>query len=163
MIPIDVKIESLIHRSFVDFEREQKIEPLIRQFIRYDHEGFQFKFIDTIKGECNNLIRTANSRHPMGPEREGFRAFIKAEKLAALRLLKFNSAAALAEIETNLDLANQKTTAAPIRLKPIIPILYYGVFLKGKDVYILLDTNHYQFHWTLKTFIKSLRTKKENI
>lgn len=159
MIPIDIKIESLIHRSFVDFQKVQNINTLAGQLKRYAQAGYGFRLLDSIKGEVNDLITMVESRQPVHPGREEFRPFIKAEKLAALRLLKFNSAAELAELERILDLPNQLTTATPPSLKPVNLILFYGVFIKGGHLYLFIDTNYHQFHWALKKLIRSLRTK----
>ena len=162
MIPIDVKIESLIHRSFVDFRKNRELNILSFQLNRFSESGFQFKMLDSIKGEVNDLIQLAEYYDPIQSDQEGFESFIKEEKLAALRLLKFNKAAELAEIENILDIPNQKTTARPVDPKPLKLVMYYSVFLRGKDVYILIDTNYHQFHWALRILIRSLRAKKGN-
>lgn len=159
MIPIDVKIESLIHRGFVDFQKVQNIDTLAGQLKRYARAGYGFRLLDSVKGEVNDLITMVESGETVDPAQEEFGPFIKAEKLAALRLLKFNSAAELAEVERILDLPNQLTTTTPPSLKPVNLIMFYGVFIKGGHLYLLIDTNYYQFHWALKKLIRSLRTK----
>ena len=157
MIPIDVKIESLIHRSFIDFRKNREMDVLSSQLKRFSESGFQFKMVDSIKGEVNELIQLAEYYDLIHADQEGFVSFIKEEKLAALRLLKFNKAAELADIENILDIPNQKTTATPVGLKPLNLVMYYCVFLRGKDVYILIDTNYHQFHWALRLLIRSFK------
>ena len=159
MIAIDVKIESLIHRGFVDFQKVQSIDTLAGQIKQYAQAGYGFRLLDSIKGEVNDLITVVESGNPVDPAQVEFEPFIKAEKLAALRLLKFNSAAELAELERILDLPNQPTTATAPRLKPVNLILFYSVFIKGGHLYLFIDTNYHQFHWALKKLIRSLRTK----
>lgn len=162
MIANDLKIESLIHRNFVDFRRDGRLDSLGQQLSSLYHSGYQLKFVDAIKGDVDGLIKLAESPVQADPEQEESASFIKQEKLAALRLLKFNCAAELASIENALDLPNQKTTATPVRLKPYTLKLYYCVFLKEKDFFILIDTNYHQFHWSLKRLIRSLITNKES-
>ena len=162
MIPFDIKIESLIHCSFVDFHRESNINPLIEQLMRYHQAGYQYKMIETLTGDVNKVIHTAKSPGSMNPDHEDFLPFIKAEKLAALRLLDFNAATGLATIERTLK-PNPKTTRQPIKLPPIHLILYYCIFVKGKDIFILIDTNYKQYHWELRKFFRSLlKQKKRN-
>jgi len=163
MIPIDIKFESLIHRSFIDFQKVQNLDVLTDQLKRYSLSGFRFKMIDSIKGEVDDLIQLAESSNSVDPGQEGFASFIKREKLAALRLLKFNKAAELVEVENALDIPNQKTTATPVPLKPVNLRMYYCLFLKGKEAYLLIDTNYHQYHWALKRLIRSLKTTEENI
>ncbi len=127
MIAIDVKIESLLHRGFLDFQKKSDINSLSTQLNRYAQAGYHFKLIDSVKGEVNDLIRMVESRQAIDPDQQEFVSFIKSEKLAALRLLKFNSTAELAEVERNLDLPNQLTTARPTPLKPINLIMYYNL------------------------------------
>jgi hypothetical protein len=163
MIPIDIKIESLIHRSFIDFHRKSNVNVLIEQFMRYHQAGYQYKMIEILKGDVNEVILTAESSKSMNSDNENFLPFIRAEKLAALRLLDFNAVSGLATIERTLDNPNPKTTRQPMKLLVIHHILYFCVFVKGKDIFILIDTNYKQYHYELRKFFRSLLKQKKEI
>ena len=159
MIPIETRIESLIHQSFLDFREQAKLDALTRLLHRLAHASYTFKQLSAIKGEVDELISLAEYPGQTSPDEEGFPAFIHAEKMAALRLLKFNEAAELSRKEEILDLPRQKTTATSFRLKPYTLKLYYCVIRKNRDFYILIDTNFHQFHWALNRVIKSIDNK----
>ncbi len=161
MIPLDIRIESMLHRSFIDFYREENVEVTKNQLQNYHRAGYRYKIIDALQGDVNDLIQTAESPLNMNPDRPDYSPFIKAEKLAALRLLDFNSAAELAKIDTILRNPNPKTTLKPMKLPTIQLIMYYCVFIKGKDIYIQIDTNYKQYKWELQKFFRSLKKQEK--
>lgn len=162
MIPIDVKIESVLHAGFFEFYRKANTKLLASHLLKYHRAGYQYKMIEVLKGEVNDVIKTAELPEPLDPDCDDYWAFIRAEKLAALRLLDFNAAAELARIEKILDNPNPKTTRPSVKSPSIHPVLYYCVFIKGKDIFILLDTNYKQYHWELRRLFKSFRSRREN-
>lgn len=162
MIPLYTRIESMLHRSFIDFFREGNIEVLKNQLLIYHRTGYKYKIIEAIHGDVNDLIQTAESPVNMNPDRHDYSPFVKAEKLAALRLLEFDAAAELARIDKVLVNQNPKTTRPQMKLPTIQLIMYYCVFIKGKDIYILIDTNYKQYKWELRKFFRSLNNKRNN-
>ena len=162
MIPIDVKIESVLHAGFFEFYRNANTELLASQLLKYHQAGYRFKMIEVLKGDVNEVIKTAELSEPMDPDCYEYLPFVKAEKLAALRLLDFNTAAELAGIEGIMDNPNPKTTRPSVKPPSKHPVLYYCVFIKGKDIYILLDTNYKQYHWELRRLFKSFRSRRDN-
>ena len=162
MIPIDVKIESQLHAGFTEFYLRANTEMLASQLLKYHQAGHRFKMIEVLKGEVNEVIKTAELPEPLDPDCDDYGPFIRAEKLAALRLLDFNAAAELARIEKILDNPNPKTTRPSAKPPAIHPVMYYCVFIKGKDIFIILDTNYKQYHWELRRLFKSFRSRREN-
>ena len=158
---IDKKIESLFRGSFIDLDFESSLNALKEQLTIYHQAGYQYKMVETLIGDVNDLIQMVELPEQMNPEQASFLPFIEAEKLAALRLLDFNAAAGLAGIEKILDSSNQKTTRLPIKIPAISLKMYYFVFIKGKDIYIQIDTNYKQYKWELQKFFKSLKTQNK--
>jgi len=52
---------------------------------------------------------------------------------------------------------NPKTTRSQINLPAIELIMFYCVFVKGKNIFIYLDTNYKQFQWELDKFFRTLK------
>jgi hypothetical protein len=71
------------------------------------------------------------------------------------------AAAELAGIENEPDNPNPKTTRPPAMVSAIQPIMYYCVFIQGKEISIHMDANYKQYRCEVHKFLESLKSMRD--